>query len=78
MSTPVDSRRRSISGLRERFVSHPLKQEQAERVELVRRCFHSLSDLIDRSVLEGCEKATAITKLEESMFWAVAGIAREK
>lgn len=44
--------------------------------EIRDRC-RELGELIVNLVPEGREQSTAITKLEESMFWANAGIARK-
>lgn len=42
----------------------------------VRAAFLSVSYKMDNDLPDGREKALAITKLEEAMFWANAAIAR--
>lgn len=63
--------------IRNRFNYHPPKDDQTKRAhETVRRMCLNLADDIDTLVPEGREKSLAITKLEEVMMWANAGIAR--
>jgi hypothetical protein len=59
------------------FKYHPPGAAQ-ETHAAVRAKAKELADLIDQALPEaaGREKALAITKVEESMFWACAGIAR--
>ena len=63
--------------LENRFKFHPAKDEiiKLNHQEIRTSCLH-LSQVIDKLVPEGREKALAITKLEEVMMWANAGIAR--
>jgi hypothetical protein len=64
--------------LKNRFDFHPAKDNRTqERHSLVRSYCLALATSIDSLVPEGREKALAITKLEEVMMWANAGIARE-
>ena len=60
------------------FKYHPPVGGAAERHAAVRAAAKALALLIDESlpVAAAREKATAITKVEEAMMWACAGIAR--
>ena len=63
--------------LRNRFDFHPAKDSGvAETHALVRSYCLALATSINSLVPEGREKALAVTKLEEVMMWANAGIAR--
>lgn len=44
----------------------------------VRQGCRRLADQIDEQCPDGREKALAVTKLEEAMFWANAALAREQ
>ena len=59
-----------------RFVYHPPSQENKIKHEDIRVRAAELAHAINVLVPEGREKSLAITKLEEAMFWANAGIAR--
>jgi hypothetical protein len=59
-----------------RFTYHYPKPGQAEDYEFLRDMAHEFSSAIDDIVPEGREKSLAITKLEEAVSWANAGIAR--
>lgn len=64
--------------LQHRFAYHPPKDESAVRAhEGVRDAHLRLAGLIDGACPDGREKSLAITKLEESMMWANAAIARD-
>lgn len=63
--------------LRDRFVHHPPPtQERAMQHELVRGICLSAAGDFDALLPGGREKALAMTKLEEAMFWANAALAR--
>jgi len=66
-----------IKDLENRFNYHkPKKAETTDSHELVRRqCFY-LAEVLYQVIPDGREKSLAITKLEEVMMWANAGIAR--
>ena len=60
------------------FKYHPPVGNAADKHAAVRAKAKELALLIDESLpaTAGREKATAITKCEEAMMWACAGIAR--
>jgi hypothetical protein len=59
------------------FSFHPAKNEQvAKHHSRIRYSCKELAEIINEIVPEGREKTLAITKLEEVMMWANAGIAR--
>lgn len=60
-----------------RFVYHPPTDDKTrETHEFVRTTFRLAAETINNILPEGREKAIAMTKLEEGMFWANAAIAR--
>ena len=62
------------------FKYHPPAGITAGFHEAIRTKAKELADLIDASLPPEAarEKASAITKVEEAMFWACAGICRHK
>lgn len=61
-----------------RFEYHKPKDEAtAQKLNLVRNLCFDLAEELNEIVPDGREKSLAITHLEEVMFWANAGIARE-
>lgn len=63
--------------LAHRFEHHPPKDSiTIDRHHKVRVAALALAVAIDELVPDGREKATALTKTEEAMMWANAGIAR--
>lgn len=64
--------------VRDRFVHHPPPtQARVMQHELVRGMCLSLAGDLDALLPPGREKALALTKLEEAMFWANAALARQ-
>jgi len=61
-----------------RFAYHPANTPERVRAhEGVRDLTGSLATYFAAHLPEGREKALALTKLEEAMFWANAAIARQ-
>ena len=52
--------------------------EQVNRIELIRDVAQALGVAIIESTPEGREQGTAITRLEESVMWAVKAIVLEE
>lgn len=66
-----------IADIENRFAYHkPKDEETTKKHELIRAHCLTLAEDINKLVPEGREKSLAITKLEEVMMWANAGIAR--
>lgn len=63
--------------LQKRFTYHPPKVSNVDKFSLMRANALGLAELLNELVPEGREKSLAITKLEEVVMWANAGIARE-
>lgn len=59
-----------------RFETHKPSYLDAAKMQDIRGQCHNTAELIEVAVPDGREKALALTKLEEAMFWANAGIAR--
>lgn len=58
------------------FKYHAPKDGQPEKYEALRAKAKELAYLIEELVPSGREKSLAMTNLEQSVFWANAGIAR--
>jgi hypothetical protein len=58
------------------FKYHPPRGNAAADHQAVREALKVAAETIDRMVPHGREKATALSKCEEAMMWACAGIAR--
>ncbi len=65
-----------VVDLAARFFAHDCSETQGNRMAEVLRAAAALAGLIDMTCPDGREKSLAITKLEEVVFWANAGIAR--
>ncbi|TDZ91159.1 DUF7681 family protein [Mycobacteroides salmoniphilum] len=67
----------SSTDIDHRFAFHAATTEE-KRAEhgSVREACKELAHKLDRDLPPGREKALAVTKLEEAMFWANAAIAR--
>lgn len=60
-----------------RFTYHaPATPARADQHTQVRQACESFAHFLNSALPEGREKSHAVTKLEEVMFWANAGIAR--
>lgn len=60
------------------FTYHAPKNDQPERYTSLRNQAKALAYAIDTAVPDSREKSVALTKLEEAIFWANAGIARNE
>lgn len=69
---------RSSDQIEQNFVYHPPKGDQAKRYEEIRNEALLLARTINCDVPASREKSLALTKLEEAVFWANAGIARNE
>ena len=58
------------------FTCHPPKQGQPERYQQIRDAAKQLALLLNGQCPPSRERSLAMTKLEESVFWANASIAR--
>lgn len=61
-----------------RFTYHKPQGDQADRYEKIRAHARVLANLIVTNTPESREQSLAITKLEEAVMWANAGIARNE
>ncbi|EHB47647.1 hypothetical protein MycrhDRAFT_5773 [Mycolicibacterium rhodesiae JS60] len=68
----------SAADIVNRFTFHPATVEKGNAHQNVRTEIGSAAMFLDQNLPNGREKALAITKLEEAMFWANAAIARTK
>lgn len=60
------------------FTYHPPFGDQAERYQQLRERAKALAELIGELTPISREQSLAFTKLEESIFWANASIARNE
>jgi hypothetical protein len=66
-----------MDDIENRFTYHPPSTpERVEAHEHCRQVHTTLARVLNAMLPEGREKSLAITKLEESMFWSNAAIAR--
>lgn len=61
-----------------RFTYHAPTPADVEKMIGIRHLSHSIAEQIMAHVPECRERSLALTKLEECVFWANAGIARRK
>lgn len=62
--------------LENNFTYHAPKEGQPQKYEEIRNKAKELAYLIEMNVPKSREQSLAYTKLEEAVFWANAGIAR--
>lgn len=65
-----------VEDLKNRFTYHAPKEGQPVMYKDIRDKAYELAELMNQHVPESREKSLAITKLEEAVMWANAGIAR--
>lgn len=65
-----------MEDLERRFIHHPPVGDQGERYEALRSASLELAHMIGDLSKLSREQSLALTKLEEALFWANAGIAR--
>lgn len=63
-------------GIDKNFTYHKPKEGQPEKYTKIREKAKELAYLIDDECPNSCEKSLAMTKLEETIMWANAYIAR--
>lgn len=67
----------SPEDIENRFAFHAATDDEKRDAHTsIRQACRALADHINESLPDGREKSTAITKLEEVMFWGNAGLAR--
>ena len=59
-----------------RFTHHPPQKNDIHKFEKIRILAKDFAWMLDALVPDGREKSLAVTKLEEVVMWANAGIAR--
>lgn len=59
-----------------RFTYHPPTENRKVKHLLIREHGKALAEYLDENVPDGREKSLAITKIEEAIMWANAGLAR--
>lgn len=64
--------------LKQRFTYHAPKPGQPQKYTDIRNGAHELAVMMDELCPNSREKSLAITKLEESVMWANAAIARNE
>lgn len=62
--------------LANRFTYHPPKGDQVQRYETIRAEAMRFAEYIDALAAPSRERSLAMTKLEESVMWANAAVAR--
>jgi preprotein translocase subunit Sss1 len=58
------------------YRTHEMSEDQQKLVAEIREHAEELAQIIARNLRPSREQSLAMTKLEEVVFWAVAGIAR--
>jgi hypothetical protein len=64
--------------LSRRFSLHKVDEKTQLKMESILEHAWRLASVIETHTPDGREKSLAMTKLEEVVFWAVAGMAREQ
>jgi hypothetical protein len=66
----------SRDDIENRFTYHPPSEDRAVKHVQIREHGKALVELLNETVPDGREKSLAITKIEEAVMWANAGLAR--
>jgi hypothetical protein len=66
----------AIWEMENRFTYHSPSDAQKEQFEMIRRIAYAYAVQLNELCPDGREKALALTKLDEVVFWANAAIAR--
>jgi len=61
-----------------RFDTHAIGESQGISIARLRMSVRQMAGVIDDEVPPGREKSVALRKLEEALFWADAGVARNE
>lgn len=70
---------RLVNQVANAFVHHaPLDDSQTERYGAIRQAMRQLAEQLIQDCPESRELSVALTRLEESMMWAIAAIARNE
>jgi hypothetical protein len=64
--------------IQRRFTYHAPKNDQPAKYEAIRAKAKELASLVNDLCPDGRETSLAITKIEEAVMWANAGIARRE
>jgi len=78
MADPSQRKVELLEKIEHNFTYHPPDADQAKKYEALRAKAKELALEYAELVPPGREQALAFTALEESVFWANAGIARAK
>lgn len=62
----------------ERFDAHDIGESQGISIARLRMAAKQMAGVIDDEVTPSREKSVALRKLEEALFWANAGVARNR
>lgn len=68
----------TVAELENRFTYHAPAEDQVPRYNTLRQAGKEMALLIVNFVPQGREQSLALTKVEEAIFWANAGIARNE
>jgi len=74
----IPSHAETTNDLTNRFTYHAPKDGQPEKYVAIRDKAHELATLITDLSVSSRERSLALTKIEEAVFWANAGIARNE
>lgn len=64
--------------MNEKAKYYELTEQQKAKIQEIRVMFSAMYDFIEETCLNSRETSLGLTKLEESQFWLIKGISREK